>query len=257
MAGQASFGSVLERLLRYREMDGNALSQAAKIPEADVRAVLGGATPDAAMLRRLAVALDLHAADLFVMAGRPMPADLAPSDPANWTVREAAELALRLRPEQRRRLREFVRSLPQHARTAQPPAPPSPEQFPPGAGGVVVGMLRNRNLNWPSAAKLLFVLGGAGPLSSATIGLIGRGEVELSPELLVGFARVLAVPPEILSAVTGIELPRDSARVDPAAADVAELIWDLRRLSVDQVRDVADMASRELAQRSVPPERTA
>ncbi|GAB7036816.1 MULTISPECIES: hypothetical protein [Catenuloplanes] len=37
--------------------------------------------PDPAVLRRLAPVLGLHRSDLFIIAGRPVPDDLAPLDP--------------------------------------------------------------------------------------------------------------------------------------------------------------------------------
>jgi len=95
------------------------------------------------------------------------------------------------------------------------------------------------------------------PLSESTVHAVGhRNEVSL--EMLIGFATVLGIPAvELavlngvklagldgahLAALEGIEPPGSSLHVNPAADDIAELIWDVRRLTADQVRQVCEQA---------------
>jgi len=126
-----SFGVLLGRLLDHRNVDVGALSQAAAVSESELQGVLDGAEPSPSLLRRLAVALNLHAADLFVMAGLAVPDDLAPLDPqANAWVARLVTCTVRLPAEQRRRVRQFVRSMPQQERP-QPASPASADQWPP------------------------------------------------------------------------------------------------------------------------------
>ncbi|MFG1777595.1 hypothetical protein ACGFIG_14335 [Micromonospora sp. NPDC049048] len=104
-------------------------------------------------------------------------------------------------------------------------------------------MLHNRNLDWLNSAKVLFRLSGIGPLAASTVGAIAHGREELSPELLTGFAAVLAISDRDLAALIGVEATHASSKVNPAAVDVAGLIWDVRHLSVGQVQQVCDEAN--------------
>ena len=251
-----SFGVLLGRLLDHRNVDVGALSQAAAVSESELQGVLDGAEPSPSLLRRLAVALNLHAADLFVMAGLAVPDDLAPLDPqANAWVARLVTCTVRLPAEQRRRVRQFVRSMPQQERP-QPASPASADQWPPpGFGGMLMRMLFNRNLRMRKAGVIWHLTGM--PLSESTVHAVGhRNEVSL--EMLIGFATVLGIPAvELavlngvklagldgahLAALEGIEPPGSSLHVNPAADDIAELIWDVRRLTADQVRQVCEQA---------------
>jgi hypothetical protein len=144
-------------------------------------------------------------------------------------------------PEQGRRLRELVRSLPQEART-QPVPPPAHHRYPPGLGAVLVRMLHNRNLNWVASAKCLYGLAGIGPLSASTVAMVGHGRKDLSPDLVAGLATVVGIPAGDLAALTGVDVPDGARTVHPAAADAVELIWDARRLTASQMRQVCDQA---------------
>jgi hypothetical protein len=211
-----------------------------------MQAVLQGAVPSSFMIRRIAPTFGLHVADLFVMAGLVVPDDLAPWDAkAGSAVRQLVRYAIRLNLEQRRRLRQYVESLPQPDGRRQVPVVPAYEQYEPSVAAMVVSMLRNRNLDWSASAEILFSLAGTGPLSASTVGAIGHGRVELSRELLVSFGTVLAIPVDDLAALAGIELAHGTPPVDPAATDVAELIWDVRRLDLGQVEQVRDAAKTE------------
>ena len=190
----------------------------------------------------------MHTADFFVMSGLSVPDELAPLDVKGGPIVDAlVRVAIRLEVEQRRRLREYVRSLPQHGRSQQAQTLPAYEQYEPSVGAIFVRMLRNRNLDWSSSARILFHLAGVGPLSASTVGAIGHGRKELSPELLVGFATVLAIPADDLAALAGTGLDDRTPSVKSDATDVGELIWDVRRLTADQIRQVCDAAKAELA----------
>lgn len=126
-----------------------------------------------------------------------------------------------------------------------PPDPIAPivrerDPFPYGPGAVIVRLLRNRNLNNLNSAKMLYRLAGIGPLSAATIQVVGHGRRELSPELLSGFATVLSFQVEELAALIDIELPQACPPADAKTRQVAELIWEVRHLSSAQLRALQD-----------------
>lgn len=239
MAGCPGFGVLLARLAGRRGLDAAGLSRLSGVGESEVRAVFDGVVPDPSLLRRLAPALGLHAADLFVIAGAPVPDELAPLDAeAKPWVRGLVNDALPLSPEQRRRLRQRARSLPQQSRTQPVPPPRSYEQYEPSPGAMITRMLHIRNLHWLGAATALAcVTNGQVYLSAATIGTVGRGGKELTPDLMVAYASVLGVPVGDLAALAGVELP--DVAPNPVAAEMAELIWDVRRLTADQVQQVS------------------
>lgn len=244
---QSSFPAILMRLSQHRRVDVGTLSRTALVPELQLQAVLDGAAPSPFLLRRLAPALNLQTADLFVMADLPVPAGLAPVDAISGSmINQLVRYAIRLQAEQRRRLRQLVQSLPQRDRIAEALTLPVYEQYKPSFGATVVRMLRNRNLDWLSSAQILYALSGVGPLSAATIGAVGHGNKELSSELLAGFATVLAIPADDLAAMAGVELAPGAPQPHAAAKDVAELIWEIRRLAADQVRHVCETAKCEL-----------
>jgi hypothetical protein len=240
------FGLLLARLSQYRQLDVGGLSRSAMVSETELQAVLDGGVPGPSLLRRIAPALNLHIADLFVMAGLAVPDDVAPLDvKATSMVDQLVRYAIRLPADQRRRVRRYAQSLPQQDRSQPAWMPPVYEQYEQSLGAIVVRMLRNRNLDWSRSATILFRLTGLGPLAASTIGAIGHGRKELTPELLVGFATVLAIPVDDFAALTGIEVAYDASALNPAATEVAELIWDVRRLAVDQVRQVCDAAKED------------
>jgi hypothetical protein len=246
MTEQSRFGVLLERLARRRELDIAGLSRSAQVSETELRAVFGGATPSSSLLRRIAPVLSLHTADFFAMAGLPVPDDLAPLDTkASSFVDTLVRITIRLSLEQRRKLREYVRSLPQHERGQGTQTPLAYEQYVHSPGAILVRMLSNRNLDWSSSVRILFRLAGVGPLSASTVGAIGHGRKELSSELLVGFATVLAIPVDDLAALAGIGLDGRRLPENPEMIDMGELIWDVRRLTADQIRQVCDTAKAE------------
>jgi|SRR5215467_3772883 len=253
MTEHPSFGVLLARLSRHRGLDIAGLSRAAQVPEPELKAVLDGAVPSPSLLQQIATAFSLHTADILVIAGLPVPDDLAPLDmKASSEVDKVVRYAIGLHAEQRRQLREYVHSLPQRDRSQHVQMLPVYEQYEPSFGAMIARMLRNRNLDWSSSAKVLFRLTGIGPLSASTVGAIGHGRKELSPELLVGFATVLAISAGDLAALTGIDLGDRLMPASPASADVAGLIWDIRRLTADQMRQVCDAAKSNSLPKGAP-----
>lgn len=212
--------------------------------EPELGRVLDGDVPSSALLRRLAPAVGLHAADLFALAGVALPDDLAPLDPraSVWTP-IIVNLAMFMPPERRQLLRELVESLPREARTQPTRAPKSYEHYGSDFGGILVRMLHARNLDWLGGAKATTTVADI-PLSAITVGAIGQGRKELTPELLTGFAEVLGISPGLLSALTGIALPSDVPAKGSSAADMAGLIWNMRDLTLDQVLQVYHEAKR-------------
>ncbi|WCD91016.1 hypothetical protein KPP03845_107445 [Streptomyces xanthophaeus] len=218
------------------------LSERAGVTGSELRAVLGGAVPRPPLLQRLAPALDLHTADLFVIAGTAVPDELAPFDTkAGNQIPSLAGYAMALPPDHVQQLRRLAQSLPRHNRIQPSPPLLAHEQYQPSHGAVLMGMLGNRNLNWTASAKTLYHLTGR-LLAAATIGAIGHGRKEVTPDLLADFATLLGVPAHDLAALTGIEPLDQTPPQNPAAANVAELIWDIRHLTADQVQHISDKA---------------
>ncbi|WFE57578.1 XRE family transcriptional regulator [Micromonospora sp. WMMD712] len=252
MTSEADSSTPMARLLERRELSPLDLSQRAGVGAHEVRAFLDGATPNPLLLRQLASTVDLHAADLFVIAGLPVPDDLAPLDAAAG--RLAATLAghaIQLPASRRHQLCQAVRSMPQKTRTQPVPPLPLREQYPPGPGGMILRMLRNRNLDWIGSAKCLAQL-TPHYLAASTLGMIGHGRKEVSPDLLVSFAALLAVRAEDLAALTNIVMPREAPSINPAASDAAQLIWDIRRLTASQTQQILDEAESMLAAQETP-----
>jgi hypothetical protein len=242
-----SFGPLLARLMVYRGLAVSSLSQAAAVSAGELQAlVTGEAPPNPSVLMKLAPSLGLHTADLFVIAGLAVPGELAPADlTAGQLIGSLVWDAIRLPADQRARLRHFSMSLPQEPRTPKEPLPSMVKQDGAGFGAMLVRMLcDNRNLrNWRDAAVYLACLtDGRMYVSPSTIAMIGHGQSALTPEWLVGFATALGIPISSLTAITGIEVPPGDTREDAAAADVAELVWDARRLTRTQLQDVCVQA---------------
>jgi hypothetical protein len=252
MAELPSFGVLLTRLMEHRGLDSRTLSNTAEISESQLRALLNGAAPDppespeppdAELLERLAPAIDLHTADLFVIAGLDVPEGLAPVEAAaGKLLPDLVREFMHLSPESRRRLRQIVQSMPQADRTEPAAEPPTWERHDPGLGAMLVRLFRNRNMSHMESVRVLFLMTGIG-LSRSTLGMVGDGRKELSPELLADFATVLGIPAEDLAALTDIELPAGSpAPPHPATTGVAELLWDVRRLTTEQLQEIHERA---------------
>lgn len=251
MAGFPGFGALLVRLLDRRGVEVGRLSRDAGVPEDEVRGVVGGLRPSPSLLRALAPALDWHAADLFAVAGQPVPDVLAPLDAsASRYLDDLVADAVCLPADERGRLRALVRSLPQEPRREVyvPRKVYDPQRA--GFGAMVANMVyANRNLGWGEAAKALaFCSNGRMYVSPSTIAQIGSGRIALTPDRLAGLATLLDVPAGDLAAITG--LPAGNPPEDPAAADAAALLWEVRRLSAAQLRWVCVRAG--AMRRAVP-----
>ncbi|WP_377266915.1 hypothetical protein [Peterkaempfera sp. SMS 1(5)a] len=243
--------ALLGRLLAHRRFGLGLLSQQCEVEESELREVCRGAVPDPALLRRIALLLDLPAADLFVIAGVPVPEDLMPLDAtAGGLVVALTRHVVLLPPDGRSRLRQYVRTLPQERRTVPVGALRSFERYPTGFGGVLLRMLANRNLGWTHSAQVFSVLTGL-YVSAATIGAVGRGRVKVTHDLLRDFAVVLGFPVGDLAAMAGpvAEVGGLPARLPlqyTAGPDMAGLIRELSRLTADQIRRVGTAAGVEL-----------
>lgn len=239
-----AFGVQLMRLATLRGVDVGSLARRAAIAEAEITLVLDGGQPDPSLLRRLAPALDLHTSDVFIIGGQPVPDDLAPLDATAASSIGGLAWSLTYLPHAVPELHQLVRSMPQQPRPQRPPAPTPPrQQYSSSAGGLVLRLLHNRNLNLGSSAKYLFGLGRGDMLSASTIGMIGHGQKALTPDLLAGFAAFLDISSRDLSALTGIDLTGDRPPTHhPDAAEAAQLIWNARRLSASQLQQVHDRA---------------
>jgi hypothetical protein len=228
----------LGRLASYQQLGISDLAEAAGVNEPELQRVLDSGFAGPSLLRRLAPALGLHEADLFALADVPPPADLAPLDPgaATW-VPLVAQRAMAMPGEDRLLLRQLVDSLPREARARPVREPENYERYGPDVAGALVRMLQARNLHRASGAKAMLVISNIG-LSAASYATIGRGRKELTPELLIGFAKVLGISSGLLSALTGIALPPDIPAPGSPEADTADLIWQMRTLTADQVQRV-------------------
>ncbi|MFD0425038.1 hypothetical protein [Streptomyces parvus] len=198
--------------------------------------------PSEEFLRDLAGRVGLDGNDLLVIAGLPLPTEaLDLEGTAGSWVSMLVQHALPLAAADRQRLRVRARAMaecPRPARTLErPPRPPGP----PGFGSLLVHLLALRNLNELAVAKTMCLMSGVCKAAS-TIRMVRGGVKALDAELLDGFAAVLGVPVAVLASLTGV---RPSARGDgpsPEVADVAALIREVRHLTEDQVRELAETA---------------
>ncbi|MET9855703.1 hypothetical protein ABZY57_22505 [Streptomyces sp. NPDC006450] len=242
MAEYPGFGAMLACLLDRREVGAQEWADRAELSADEVRAVLAGDGPGEELLRRLAPPLGFHAVDLFILAGLAVPDDMAPLDAAAamW-VGNAARHAARLPAGGRRALLQVIRSMPQEERRSSfVPKPPVPLVGGPGAGAI--RMLQYRNLNWSGMAR---TLASVTPtyLSAATYGAIGSGRKELTPALVRDIAVLLGIDARDLAVLTGVILRAVPPPPTPEAVDTADLLWEARRLSTEQARQVSALAS--------------
>jgi len=245
-----AFSARLWRLIQARSLDSSALAEQAEVARAEIGSVLSGRDePSSDLLRRLAPALGLHRSDMFVIAGQPVPDDLAPHDPDAFGVIDSLAWSLTYLPHAVPQLNELARAMPQQPRLSGPRSPiRGNRQYPEGSGGLIVGLQQNRNLAWLGAAQFLLGLGGGPMLSASTIGLIGGGRKALTPELLAGFAAALDIPTMDIGALADIDLTTVTVPTHPDAAQAADLIWESRRLTAGQIRllrSAADAIRRE------------
>jgi hypothetical protein len=236
MAEYPTFKILLRRLAERRGFDEIRLSRLAGISEVELGHPLNGEESTGAFLRQLAPALNLHAEDLFVIANMELPDELTPLDSrAGQEIPQLVGLATRLSQEHVGLLRNYVRSLPQHDRTHPIPTRQAHERYLLGFGAILMGLLANRNLNWSGSAKVLSRLTNLN-LAASTIGAIGHGRKEVNIDLVVAFSAVLGIDIRDLCILAEIDSADSVPVSNPAAAEIANLIWDLRRLTVGQIR---------------------
>ncbi|WP_354598686.1 hypothetical protein R1Y80_33855 [Streptomyces sp. JL1001] len=193
-------------------------------------------------LRDLAGRVGLDGNDLLVIAGLPLPPEaLDLEGTAGSWVSMLVQRALPLAPADRQRLRVRARAVAERPRPARTPERPPRPPGPPGFGSLLVHLLALRNLNESAVAKTMCLMSGVCKAAS-TIRMVRDGAKALDAELLDGFAAVLGVPVAVLASLTGV---RSSARGDgpsPEVADVAALIREVRHLTRDEVRELAEVA---------------
>ncbi|MDT0429091.1 hypothetical protein [Streptomyces salyersiae] len=201
--------------------------------------------PKEGFLNGLADQLGLRIHDLFLIGGLPVPEEALDFDerPGNG-VRILVEHVLPLDGSGRQRVMDHARTLasgPRRLRIAE--RTPRPEASP-GYGSLLKDMLALRNLNESAAAKVMCLVSGVCK-SASTIALVRNGRKELDAELLDGFAAVLGVPVTVLTTLTGVRRSENSRELTPQVVDVAALIWEIRHLSHEQVRGLADLAEEQ------------
>ncbi|MFB7671108.1 hypothetical protein ACFC26_06780 [Kitasatospora purpeofusca] len=238
------FAVLLARLLHHQGQEPAEFARRAGAGEADVVALLDGAAPDQALLRRLAPALGLDTADLFEIAAVPLPEDLAPAGGmATTSIVSVVRFGKALPADRRAELRAFVAGLPPARATGRieglPASAPAPD--PRSAGNLLMRMVATRNLGWTGTAKVFHLLTGRYWMSTA-YGRIASGDERLTPDLLVDFATVLGLPASVPAALLGMPLPPDAPLPDASATDAALLLRGLGRLGVEQLREAEDLA---------------
>jgi transcriptional regulator with XRE-family HTH domain len=239
--GLGRFGSALRRLARHRHLDVDTLAEMAGVASAELTAVLGGDAPGDGLVRRLAGALRLHPADLFAVAELPVPEDLAPADPsAGWRLGRLVHHATMVSRPQRRSLRVAVAELPTAARIRPLREVPAYERYPPGAGGLLMQLMQNRNASLTTTAQSLLPATGQ-YLAASTYLKIGHGRIPLRPEWLTNFAVLIDMDSDDLTALTGLPVKRPPSS---APTDIADLIWDARRLGGTQLEQACALADR-------------
>ncbi|MEV4558446.1 hypothetical protein AB0K51_15860 [Kitasatospora sp. NPDC049285] len=238
MDEHGGFGAMLARLLEYR---GPGAGEWAAGPEFD--GVLAGAEPTEAWLRHLAPLLGLHEADLLILAGRPVPDELAPGDPgAASSVARLVQDAVHLTPERRGEVLRFVRAFPAAPHTGGGEWDWTAGDRS-GPGHRLMRMVACRNLARAGTAYVMAVLTPS-YLSATTWVGIARGAVELTSRLVTDIATVLGIDPGALAALVGVVLPEPPPAREPEAADGAALLWAARRLSAEQALEAAELAKR-------------
>ncbi|MDG4801998.1 hypothetical protein [Micromonospora sp. WMMD980] len=245
--GDSPFGVRLWRLLSQRrptfdtsiEQMQAVLTREAGVPNDELVAVIdNNAAPSPDLVRKLAPALRIHTADLFVIAGMPVPDDLASAWPTSpWNVGSVIRHAARMDADQRDRLKALVRSLP-----VQPPdESQSADDYPDTPGALLLRLLRNRNIH-PQNAQILQVVGNGPYVSDSTVAMLGPGKATITPQYVTAFAHLLGYPPGDMVALTGIGPVVEDARPHPASAEIAALAWHARLLNSKQLSQVIKAA---------------
>ncbi|MFG3056354.1 hypothetical protein ACGFZP_36110 [Kitasatospora sp. NPDC048239] len=236
------FAALTARLLDHQGLEPADLARRADVAEAELAAVLDGAAPGEALLRRLAPALGLDTADLFEIAALPLPEDLVPAGGmATTSIVAVLRFGKALPADRRAELRSLVESLPHVRQPGRIEGLPVSAPDPRSPGNLLMRMVAARNLGWTGTGKVFRLLTGRSWMADA-YGRIATGETSPTPDLVADFAVVLGLPADGLAALLGMPLPPDPPRPDEAAADSALLLRGLRRLGVGQLREAEDLA---------------
>ncbi|MDI2130609.1 hypothetical protein [Yinghuangia seranimata] len=244
MTTMVETGPLLARLLECRGLGVGVVAERADVREGRLVGLLGGdAVCDEELLRRLAPALGLHASDVFAIVGAELPADLAPRAAiAQARVAPLLHSTARMKAESRGRVMEAARAMPLDrfepalARRLFAVSRPGPR-------AVVVRLLENRNLRYAAAAKALYVLTlGHVYVSGATIPAMGAENGGPKPEIVAASAAAIGLPVRELAALAGVALPETPIPLHPAASELAQLVWEARRLSPDQLDELGGLA---------------
>jgi hypothetical protein len=192
-------------------------------------------------LRRLAPVLGLHTADLFVLAGRTLPDELAPAELTGpWDVDALVGWrAHELDAAGRARLREFVDGLPARAVTRTRPFPSDGLELTPGT--LLRRLMDNRNLKVRNS--VLMALGDGPYMSTSTYRMALAERLPLSDDYVNAFARTVGIPVFDLAVLIDrevTELPWTGRR--PWPRDLVDLAWAARRLDDEQLRAAMDHA---------------
>ncbi|MFI0367860.1 hypothetical protein ACH35V_08265 [Actinomadura sp. 1N219] len=242
MVQRPGFGVLLTRLLNCRQADIAWLASASSIPESELRSVTDGAPPSPSQCEGLATALGFHAADLFVVAGLSVPESFQPCEPATGLhLTRLISVAMALPADQRTHIYECVEQSPQLSPVHSADPPRTYYQGNGGFGEMLVAMLCvNRNLLSPTSAvqTLARLTRGGMYVAASTLHSIAAGRAPLKATWLVGFATTLGIPVADLAAMTGTDLCEPAPPDDPLAAEMATLLWNCRRLTVNQIENV-------------------
>ncbi len=244
MTERSLFGMRLRRLLAARrtvdptpfEAMTARLAQEAGVSRAELDLIISGAAPSPEILHRLEPVLGIPVADLFVIAGLPVPSELASAWPTTpWHVGTILRDAIGLDRERLGWLAGKIRSLSVEPRTDPAPA----DNYPDHPGALLVRLLKNRNIR-PNA-RLLMEIGDGPYVADSTIGMLGPGRVAVTPRYVTAFAYLLGYPPREMVALTGVGPVDEDAMPHPASAELAALAWHARRLSSDQLSHLDDL----------------
>jgi hypothetical protein len=244
MDGYPGFGVVLTRLMKYFQMDVASLSVVSGISEADFHRLCSGGVPLSSHLLGLSAAFGLHAADIYVIADVSVPEELSPQDvAAEPMVVRLVEIVMDLLPEQRLHVRRLVEDASQEPRVSVASSR-SYDQREAGFGALLINLCGNRNLHsLPATAKSLALLtDGQVYLASSTISAIGRGRAPVTSKLVAGFAVTLGIPVGVLAAIIGCEPAGLSVALESTATELADLLWNCRRLTATQAAAIYDEA---------------
>jgi hypothetical protein len=189
-----------------------SLASEAGVPGGELAAVVeDGVEPSSDLVRSLAPALEIHTADLFVIAGLPVPEDLASAFPTSpWDVGSLLRTALRMNADHRGRLEASVGSL-----LGRSPAGPTPtDNNPDTPGALLLRLLRNRNMRSRHAR----ILRGR-RRRPVRLGLhCRRAGLGQGLQHVTAFAHLLGYRPGDVVALTGIGPVVQDAKVHPAGA---------------------------------------